>query len=276
MNFLKRLISGIKRQFQIIFALMAYDRNMKSTGTFGNWQSLLEAAQMMLFFLIMRVGFQFLRGSNKFAAGGTTDIYFNIVVFMATGFSIAFLFRNVAVKALSGIKIKAPLYYSRIKPLDILLGTSLNDLQALGTLSFIVLSLVWLFTWSFRMDSPGLAIGVYFLTNLLAIGFSICIVFLGKLNKLIVRIVKKILQRLIIFTSGIFFATFEFPSYMRHFITWNPVLHGVELFRYSINNDYPIPDISLSYLVYCTIITLGFSLLLYRTNESLLLESDED
>ena len=138
MNFLKRLISGIKRQFQIIFALMAYDRNMKSTGTFGNWQSLLEAAQMMLFFLIMRVGFQFLRGSNKFAAGGTTDIYFNIVVFMATGFSIAFLFRNVAVKALSGIKIKAPLYYSRIKPLDILLGTSLNDLQALGTLSFIV------------------------------------------------------------------------------------------------------------------------------------------
>ena len=276
MNFLKRLISGIKRQFQIIFALMAYDRNMKSTGTFGNWQSLLESAQMMLFFLIMRVGFQFLRGSNKFAAGGTTDIYFNIVVFMATGFSIAFLFRNVAVKALSGIKIKAPLYYSRIKPLDILLGTSLNDLQALGTLSFIVLSLVWLFTWSFRMDSPGLAIGVYFLTNLLAIGFSICIVFLGKLNKLIVRIMKKILQRLIIFTSGIFFATFEFPSYMRHFITWNPVLHGVELFRYSINNDYPIPDISLSYLVYCTIITLGFSLLLYRTNESLLLESDED
>ena len=234
MNFLKRLISGIKRQFQIIFALMAYDRNMKSTGTFGNWQSLLESAQMMLFFLIMRVGFQFLRGSNKFAAGGTTDIYFNIVVFMATGFSIAFLFRNVAVKALSGIKIKAPLYYSRIKPLDILLGTSLNDLQALGTLSFIVLSLVWLFTWSFRMDSPGLAIGVYFLTNLLAIGFSICIVFLGKLNKLIVRFVKKILQRLIIFTSGIFFATFEFPSYMRHFITWNPVLHGVELFRYSI------------------------------------------
>lgn len=276
MNFLRRLTSGTKRQFQIIFALMAYDRDMKSTGMFGNWQSLLDSAQLMAFFLLMRLGFTYLRGNNRFEAGGTTDIYFNIVVFMATGFSIAFLFRNVAIKALSGIKIKAPLYYSRIKPLDILLGTSLNDLQALGTLSFLILSLVWLFTWSFRMDSPGLAIGVYFLTNLLAIGFGICIVFLGRLNKLIVKILKKLIQRLVIFTSGIFFATFEFPAYMRHFITWNPVLHGVELFRYSINNDYPIPGISLSYLVYCTIIILGFSLLLYRTNESLLLESDED
>lgn len=276
MNFLQRLAGGTKRQFQIVFALMAYDKDVKSTGTFGNWQNLIDSAQLMLFFLAMRVGFQFLRGSNKFEAGGTTDIYFNIVVFMATGFSIAFLFRNVAIKALSGIKMKAPLYYSRIKPLDILLGTSLNDLQSLGTLSFLILSLVWLFTWSFRMDSPGLAIGVYLLTNLLAIGFGICIVFLGKLNKLIKKVVKKIIQRVVIFTSGIFFATFEFPAYMRHFITWNPILHGVELFRYSINNDYPIPGISLSYLVYCTMITLGFSLLLYRTNESLLLESDED
>ena len=276
MNFFQRLAGGTKRQFQIIFALMSYDKDVKSTGTFGNWQSLIDSAQLMAFFLLMRIGFSFLRGNNRFEAGGTTDIYFNIVVFMATGFSIAFLFRNVAVKALSGIKMKAPLYYSRIKPLDILLGTSLNDLQALGTLSFLVLSLVWLFTWSFRMDSPGLALGVYLLTNLLAIGFGICVVFLGRLNKYIKKIIKKLIQRLIIFTSGIFFATFELPSYMRQFITWNPVLHGVELFRYSINNDYPIPDISLSYLVYCTMIMLGFSLLLYRTNEALLLESDED
>jgi len=63
---------------------------------------------------------------------------------------------------------------------------------------------------------------------------------------------------------------------MRPFITWNPILHGVELFRYSINNEYPIPDISLSYLMLCSILMLSFSLILYRTNESLLLESNDD
>ena len=126
------------------------------------------------------------------------------------------------------------------------------------------------------MDSPGLAISVYLLTVVMAIGFSICLVFLGRYNKIITRLIKRILQRLLIFTSGIFFATFELPEYTRPFVTWNPVLHAVELFRYSLNNEYPIPDISLSYLIWCSMILLGFSLILYRTNESSLLDSVDD
>jgi capsular polysaccharide transport system permease protein len=110
----------------------------------------------------------------------------------------------------------------------------------------------------------------------MAVGFGFCVVFLGKLNKFIVKFIRRIIQRVIIFTSGIFFATFEIPATMRPFITWNPILHGVELFRYSINNEYPIPDISLSYLILCSILTLSFSLILYRTNEFHLLESNDD
>jgi capsular polysaccharide transport system permease protein len=195
---------------------------------------------------------------------------------MMLGFSIAFLFRSVALKSLSGLKLRAPLYYSRIKPLDILLALSLNDMRALATLSLAILGIVYYFTWSFQLDSPGLAICVYLLTVLMAMGFGLCVVFLGKLNKWIVKIIRRLIQRVIIFTSGIFFATFEIPAVMRPFITWNPILHGVELFRYSINNEYPIPDISLSYLILCSILTFSFSLILYRTNEFQLLESNDD
>ena len=203
-------------------------------------------------------------------------MYFNIIIFIATGFSIAFLFRNVAIKALSGLKLRAPLYYPRVKPLDILLALSINDLRGLATISLGLLGLVWCFTWSFQLDSPGLAISVYLLTVAMAIGFGVCLVFLAGLNRWVVKILRRILQRMIIFTSGIFFATFELPAYTRPFVTWNPVLHAVELFRYSINNEYPIPDISLSYLIWCSMILLGFSLVLYRTNESLLLEANDD
>ena len=211
-----------------------------------------------------------------FASGSSTDIYFNIVVFIASGFTLAFLFRNVAIKALSGLKLRSPLYYSRIKPLDILVALSLNDLRALAALSVVILSLVWYFTWSFRLDSPGLAISVYLLTVVMAIGFGICVVFLGGLNKWITKIIKRLIQRVIIFTSGIFFATFELPEYARPLVTWNPILHAVELFRYSMNNDYPIPDISLGYLIACSMLLISFSLILYRTNESLLLEANDD
>ena len=277
MRFLNRLLQAIRRQIAVVLAIARYDINRKSTGSsIGSWEGVVGPMQIMLFFIAMRVGFSFLRGTNRFAAGGSTDMYFNIVVFIVSGFSLAFLFRNVAIKALAGLKLQAPLYYSRVKPLDILLALSVNDLRALATLSLAILGLVWYFTWSFRLDSPGLAISVYLLTVLMAIGFGICVVFLGGLNKWITKILKRVIQRVVIFTSGIFFATFELPANMRPFVTWNPILHAVELFRYSMNNDYPIPDISLNYLVSCSILLLSFSLVLYRTNESLLLEANDD
>ena len=277
MNFLRKLFTAIWRQINIVLAIATYENNRKSTGTsIGAWESIVTPLQIMLFFIVMRVGFAFLRGSNRFAAGGSTDMYFNIVVFIASGFALAFLFRQGAIKALSGLKLRAPLYYKRVQPLDILLALLVNDFRAISTISLAILGLVWYFTWTFQLDSPGLAISVYLLTIFMALGFGICLVFLGRLNKWITRILKRILQRLIIFTSGIFFATFELPEYTRPFVTWNPILHAVELFRYSMNNEYPIPDISLSYLIWCSMVLLGFSLILYRTNESVLLEANDD
>lgn len=277
MTFIRRLIQGVRRQIAIVLAIADYDLDRRSTGSsLGSWEGIINPMQLMLFFIVMRVGFSFLRGTNRFASGGSTDMYFNIVSFIATGFVLAFLFRNVAIKALAGLKLRAPLYYSRIKPLDILLALSLNDLRALLTLSIAILGLVALFTWDFRFDSPGLAISVYLLTVVMAIGFGLCVIFLAGLNKWVTKVIKRALQRVIIFTSGIFFATFELPPVTRPFVTWNPVLHSVELFRYSLNNDYPIPDISFEYLAWCSMITIGFSLILYRTNESLLLESNDD
>ena len=277
MNFLRKFATGIQRQIAVVLAIAIYENNRKSTGTsLGSWEAIVTPLQIMLFFIVMRVGFSFLRGSNRYAAGGSTDLYFNIVVFIASGFAIAFLFRQGAIKALSGLKLRAPLYYKRVQPLDILLALLVNDFRAISTISLGIFGLVWYFTWSFQLDSPGLAIGVYLLTVLMALGFGVCLVFLGQFNKWVTRILKRILNRVIIFTSGIFFATFELPEYTRPFVTWNPILHAVELFRYSMNNQYPIPDISLSYLVWCSTVLFGFSLILYRTNESLLLEANDD
>ena len=277
MNSLKKILTAVWRQIAIILALAEYENDRKSTeGSAGKWESLLSPLQVMLFFICIRVGFSFLRGVGIFNAGGATSLYFNIVAFIATGFAIYFLFRIIVIQSLSGLKLKAPLYYKRIEPLDVLLALSINNIRAVTTLTFGLLGLVWAFTWSFRMDSPGLAVVVYLLTVFMAIGFGICLVFIGKYNKLITKLIKRLLNRILIFTSGLWFATFEMPAHTRPFITWNPVLHGVELFRYSINNDYPIPDISLSYLVWCSMLLLGFSLVLYRTNKNLLLESDID
>ena len=276
MFFFRRFLVAMSRQISTILALAAYENNRKSTSSsVGSWESLINPLQIMLFFIGIRIGFRYLLSGGSLG-GSATSLYFNIVIFMAAGFTIYFPFRQLAIQALSGLKLRSPLYYKRIEPLDILLALSINNIRALLTLTLGLMALIWALTWDFRMDSPGLALCIYLLTVVMAIGFGICLVFLGSYNKFITRLIKRLINRILIFTSGLFFATFELPLYSRPFVTWNPLLHAVELFRYSLNNEYPIPDISLSYLIWCSLILFGFSLILYRTNESLLLESVDD
>ena len=276
MIFLRRFLVAMARQISTILALAAYENDRKSTSSsVGSWESLINPLQIMLFFIGIRIGFRYLLSGGSLG-GSATSLYFNIVIFMAAGFTIYFPFRQLAIQALSGLKLRSPLYSKRIEPLDILLALSINNIRALLTLTLGLMALIWALTWDFRMDSPGLALCIYLLTVVMAIGFGICLVFLGSYNKFITRLIKRLINHILIFTSGLFFATFELPLYSRPFVTWNPLLHAVELFRYSLNNGYPIPDISLSYLIWCSLLLLGFSLILYRTNESLLLESVDD
>ena len=83
MIFLRKLFNSIWRQIAIVLAIATYENNRKSTGTsIGAWESIVTPLQIMLFFIVMRVGFAFLRGTDRYAAGGSTDMYFNIVVFI--------------------------------------------------------------------------------------------------------------------------------------------------------------------------------------------------
>ena len=74
--------------------------------------------------------------------------------------------------------------------------------------------------------------------------------------------------------SGIFYATYSLPGPARPFVTWNPLLHSVELLRHSINTAYPLPGISLQYLAICAFVSVGFGLVFYFSNEALLLSDD--
>ena len=281
-NLLGLFISKMRSQLAVILAVSVYERDRNaSESPFGAWEALVQPLQLLLIFLLIRVGLKFfVSGSSPILSTNLTtvssELYFDPITFLVTGLSIVFLFRSVALKSINGLKLKAPLFYRRVKPIDILFASALNDVRALATLSVLGLTLSWGMRWTFQFDRPGLAISVYLLTVIMAVGFGICILFLGHYVPFIKRLVKRILQRIIIWTSGIFFATFELAPQIRPLITWNPILHGVELFRYSINDSYPIPSISFRYLITCSLLCASFALILYRVNESMLLESSDD
>ena len=66
MNYIRRIIQGLRRQWISIDASAAYDRDRQASGSsLGSWESLINHLQMMVFFIGMRVGFSFLRGSSR-------------------------------------------------------------------------------------------------------------------------------------------------------------------------------------------------------------------
>ena len=58
MNFMRRLLAGVRRQISLVFAIAAYDVDRRSTGSsIGAWESIVNPLQIILFVIGMSVGF---------------------------------------------------------------------------------------------------------------------------------------------------------------------------------------------------------------------------
>jgi len=204
----------------------------------------------------------------------TTDLL-NPVVWMTCGVALLFLFKKVAIKALAGVSRKQKFFfYRRIRPLDTLLASTTIEGKIHASIIVLVFLGVSFWTWTFDIDDPGLLVVVFLLTICLGLGVGMNALVIGHRIPIVKTLTKFGLNRILLWTSGIFYATYTLPGPARPFVTWNPLLHSVELLRHSFNTQYPLPGISLQYLAICAAVSLGFGLLLYYSNEALLL-SDE-
>lgn len=55
--------------------------------------------------------------------------------------------------------------------------------------------------------------------------------------------------RLLIFVSGIFFIADLLPLTWRNIIVWNPLVHGIEWFRWGLYGNYPIMTLEIDYFL---------------------------
>ncbi len=204
----------------------------------------------------------------------TTDLL-NPFVWMACGIALLYLFRKVGIKALTGVSKKQKFFfYRRIRPLDTLLASTLIEARVHASVLVIIFLAVSAWSWSFQIDDPALMVVDFLLTICLGLGVGMSTLVVGHRIPIVKALTKFGINRLLLWTSGIFYATYTLPAPARPFVTWNPLLHSVELLRHSINTAYPLPGISLQYLAICSFVSIGFGLVFYFSNEALLLSDD--
>ena len=67
------------------------------------------------------------------------------------------------------------------------------------------------------------------------------------------------------FVSGVFYSLDTLPPRLREIIAWNPVIHGVEMFRDGYYTNYRSGDIDTSYLFIFGLVLTFVALAMERT-----------
>jgi capsular polysaccharide transport system permease protein len=194
-------------------------------------------------------------------------------IFLIGGILPWFLFANSAGRALGAVAGNKGLFHYRIiKPIDTIAAR-----VALEAVIYFITFLFFVLILSFFGDY----ISLYHIPTLLlcwagvivySFAVSIIMMVIGSYSGDIEKVVGAML-RIMYFASGILYSVHSIPEKYQIYILWNPIVHVIEVMRFSLSPQYPIGHVSLVYFFGCTFVLLCFSLLAYRARERYMLTS---
>ncbi|WP_133468398.1 ABC transporter permease [Paraglaciecola marina] len=238
----------------VIFALFAREIRTGFNDKFGlSWAVLNPVA----FIFIL----SFLRGRLD---GGETHTI-PTFTFMAIGILFIQSFIQTLGKSARTIKQNKPLYaFRQVQPLSAVIAGGFFQILIKAFVIIGIIIIMYFLGIDLQISDPLLFISCYFLLILLAMGiglvFGIAELFVQEFSK-----IREMMTRPLFFISGVFFSLQDIPKEYWHYLNWNPILHAIELTRYSVYSTYGHQGVSVGYLAWCVLIFTFLSLALYHT-----------
>ena len=242
-------------QRDVIRALLI--REMKTR--FGKWRLgyawvLLEAAMHILVLVAI---FSFI--GREFYPGIPTAL------FMLGGIAPFLFFNHCFSKGLAAVSANRGLFnYRQLRPFDAVLSrVVLEFVIYIGSLAIFWFGFRW-FGISAPFNSFLLLVAINLLFMAFCLGLALALCVIGELYPEVAKFAP-VIQRPLYFLSGVFFSLEQLPEEFHPYLTWNPMLHMIELTRTGLYTDYQGKFADLQYLAMCSLVTLAFGLLVYRS-----------
>jgi capsular polysaccharide transport system permease protein len=156
-----------------------------------------------------------------------------------------------------------PLYaFRQVQPISAVLASSLFELLVKGAAILCIVVIMYFMDMELQISDPLLFLCCFFLLWLFAVSlgllFGIAELFISEIRRF-----RELITRPLFFISGVFFSLQDFPREYWYYLDWNPILHAIELIRFSVYSTYGNEGVSLSYLASVTLIFMVLSLALY-------------
>jgi len=190
---------------------------------------------------------------------------YDFLVWLIVGLAPFLLFKNIALKLMGSVDANKALFsYKQIQPADAFVARTIVEF-CISALVFILLygGLTW-YGYETEIRDPMRWMLVLFL----GVTFSFS---LGVLFAIIAEAVPEsaFILRLVFlplyFLSGVIFSPYRIPPEYLQYVLWNPYLHIIDLIRDSTFDHYHLRrEISLQYVIECTIVSLFIAFSVYR------------
>lgn len=189
-----------------------------------------------------------------------------VFLFMMIGLIVIQSFIQPLSKVSNAFSQNRPLYaFRQVQPISGLLVSGFVEY----TIKFIVLILaslaIYLLEETFSINDPLLLIYLYHLLWIMTISLScilgVCTAYVPEVKKLMT-----VLTRPLFFISCVFFSLQDIPREYWHWLTWNPLVHIIELCRYACFESYGDLGVNALYPSVCCLILFFFAVCLYHLN----------
>lgn len=214
--------------------------------------------------VIQPVSFIFLLSFMRGRLDGGESHTLPTFVFIVYGMMCIQLFLTTMSSAANSFKKNKPLFaFRQVHPIASTIAVVGFDLLVKIAVAIVIFLSMYFLRIEIRIDNPLLVIWCFILLWLLATSvgllFAIARSFVSEVDK-----VRNMLQRPLLFISGVFFSLQDIPRETWKYFDWNPIVHAIELSRQAAYSSFSAEGVSHLYLCLCTLGTLFFALACYQ------------
>jgi capsular polysaccharide transport system permease protein len=212
--------------------------------------------------VVLTMVFQILLFWGLRAAFRSMDPYgISLPMFLLCGFSTLHIFMEAMTKCKDAVNGNLGLlYFPQVEPIDLYLSRVIL-LGATKVLAFFILAVIIdMLGYPVYVNTLQYILTAWTIAALMGMGFGIV---LGSLSRYIASVdnIMPLVQRIIFFTSGVFYSFDNLPPHAQNVMQYNPVFQCVELTRSSFSPVYFASFASYSYLVSLTMIFIVIGLI---------------
>lgn len=233
----------------VIFAIFVREIKSKSQDKFGvAW---LVVSPVAFIFML-----SYIRGRMDGGETHGVPVFF----FMAIGMVLVQFLLGVIGSVSTSIKKNKPLYaFRQVQPISSVLAISGMELLIKVFVVVVIGVIAFYLGMVMQMADPIefilILLRVWLIATSVGLIFALASCYVPEIDK-----IRSLAMRPIFFISGIFFSLQDIPREFWPYLTWNPLLHAVELARYAAYPHYGDTGVSYFYLDLCTL-TLTFAAL---------------